>query len=161
MYSIRVQLFGLLLQYLPYLLLSWLYAALIDGTAKQFFVGLGVLFAVRIAFEFIDFLGHGLAWHLNGKSATVQAYAEQLATCAFPMRLHKEEKADDYLFRVRHEPGIPTEARNLALSIDSALVTAESLSFTVPSRMRAAWHAALEVYSPPESAPPRASTQAR
>lgn len=60
----RSQIILTLFAWVPYVLVSWGYAKLSDGS---FWSALGVLVAVRLFFGAIETLGSVLAWRLYGK----------------------------------------------------------------------------------------------
>ena len=83
-----------LFAFVPYLLVSWAYMALVNGGGNQFWAAFGVLLAARLFFCIIETLGSILSWRLFGKRLMINKFLELLRANNFPKR---EYAHDDFL----------------------------------------------------------------
>ena len=142
-----------LFAFVPYLLVSWAYMALVNGDSSDFWKAFGLLVAVRLFFSVIETLGTVISWRLYGKRFMVNKFAEFLRTNNFPKRKYAHDDFLDYLSRIEDEPTYPTSVKASAKEIYFLLSTFESMGILLGARMHSASDAALDVYSPKAEAP--------
>lgn len=138
----------------PYLLVSWGYAELTDGTRKTLWVAFGVLVGVRLFFGLIETLGSVLSWRLYGKKQMVQKMLGVLQTNKFPKRFYFHDDILNYLARIEDSEEISHSVKSAAKQLEFLLATFENLGILAGARMYSATEAALEMYSPRSAAKP-------
>lgn len=141
-----------LFSFVPYLLVSWAYMALVDGGASQIWTAFGVLVAVRLFFSVIETLGSVLSWRLYGKQVMVNKFLQLLRVNNFPKRHYAHDDLLNYLARIEDGP-YPTSLKASAKEIELLLSTFESMGILLGMRMYSASEAALDAYSPKSEAP--------
>jgi hypothetical protein len=141
-----------LFAFVPYLLVSWGYMALVDGGASQFWSAFGVLVAARLFFSVIETLGSVLSWRLYGKKLMVNKFHEFLRANNFPKRTYAHDDFLNYLARIEDGP-FPPSVKASAKEIYFLLSTFESMGILLGMRMHSATEAALDAYSPKSEAP--------
>jgi len=85
---------SLLFSVIPYALVAWGYAWLIDGGAREFWGALGALVAARLFFAVIETLGSILTWRLWGRQQVIDRFLMVLRGNQFPQRKFPD---DDFL----------------------------------------------------------------
>lgn len=141
-----------LFSFIPYLLVSWGYMAIVDGGSKEFWSAFGVLLAVRLFFSVIETLGGVLSWHLFGKKFMVNKFIGVLRANNYPKRENQHDTFLGYLAQVEDGP-YPVSVKTSAQEFYFILSTFESMGILLGMRMHSASEAALEAYSPKAEAP--------
>ena len=141
-----------LFSFVPYLLVSWAYMALVDGGSEQFWTAFGVLIAVRLFFSVIETLGSVISWRLYGKKLMVNKFLGLLRANNFPKREYQHDDFLGSLARIEDGP-YGDSVKTSAKEIYFLLSTFESMGILLGMRMHAASEAALETYSPKAEAP--------
>ena len=149
-----------LFAFVPYLIVSWAYMALVSGDSSDFWKALGVLVAVRFFFSVIETLGTVISWRLYGKRVMVNKFVEFLRANNFPKRKYAHDDFLNYLARFEDEPSCPASVKASAKEIYFLLSTFESMGILLGMRMHSASDAALDVYSPKSEAPVFGTTAA-
>jgi len=149
----RSRIITALLAFVPYLLVSWGYMALVNGNSKDFWAALGVLVGVRFFFSIIETLGSILAWRLHGRTLMIKKHLEFLRAHKFPPRKYAHDGVLAYLSRIEDEPEYSAALRATAREMRSVLELCDDIGILVGMRMISSAEAALEQYSPRSSAP--------
>lgn len=149
----RSRIIMVLFAFVPYLLASWGYMVLVDGTSREFWSALGLLVAVRLFFNLIETLGGVLSWRLYGKKYMVDKFLEFLRTSNFPKREYAHDDFLNYLARIQDGLQYAASLKASAKEIYFLLSTFESMGILLGVRMHSASEAALEVHSPRDKAP--------
>lgn len=142
-----------LFAFVPYLLVSWAYMAVVNGDSGDFWKALGLLVAVRFFFSVIETLGTVISWRLYGKRFMVNKFVELLRANNFPKRKYAHDDFLNYLARIEDDPSCPATVKASAKEIYFLLSTFESMGILLGMRMHSASDAALDVYSPKAEAP--------
>ncbi len=130
--------------WIPYVLLSWGYAQVMDG---DFWKVLGVLMAARLFFSVIETIGSIFSWRLYGKKKIVQLNLNILRFNNFP----KREIDDDflnYLARIEINDSHSMQLKAVAKNWEQSLAFFEHTGILIGMRMYAAADEALDIYSP-------------
>lgn len=152
--DMRSQIIIVMLSFLvPYSLVAWAFIAMTNGKANDFWVALGVLFALRAFFGIVETLGGILHWHLYGKRMVVDKYVEFLRTHGFPKRNSTHDGLLAYLVRIEDDQEQSASMRTAATYMHTVLSACEEVGILPGSRMHSAMKAALEIYSPKAQAP--------
>ena len=142
-----------LFAFVPYILVSWAYMALANGSSREFWSAFGVLIGARFFFSVIETFGSVLSWRLYGKKLTVSKFLLLLQSNNFPKREYAHDDFLNYLARIDDGPQYPMSIKTAAKEIYSLLSTYESIGILPGARMHAASEAALDAYSPKSEAP--------
>lgn len=137
-----------LFAFVPYLLVSWAYMALVNGGGNQFWAAFGVLLAARLFFCIIETLGSILSWRLFGKKLMINKFLELLRANNFPKREYAHDDFLNYLSRIEDNPQHAASLKTSAKEIYFLLSTFESMGILLGMRMHSASETALDVYSP-------------
>jgi hypothetical protein len=141
----RSQIIMGLFAWVPYVLVSWAYAKLSDGS---FWAALGVLLGVRLFFGVIETLGSVLAWRVYGRKKAIEANLAVLRASAFPRRTYRHDDFLNYLSRIEDDESCTGDVKAAAKQWHQTLALYESMGILVGMRMHAAADAALDIYSP-------------
>ncbi|MEW5943720.1 MAG: hypothetical protein AB1710_07705 [Pseudomonadota bacterium] len=136
--------------WVPYVLVSWGYARLSDGS---FWSALGVLLAIRLFFSVIETLGSVFAWRLYGRRKMIERNLAMLRANNFPKRQYAHDDFLNYLSRIEDDETCPQQLKMAAKQWEQALAFFESSGILLGMRMHAAADAALDIYSPKHEAP--------
>lgn len=140
-----------LFAFVPYLLVSWAYTALVDGDAGDFGIAFALLVGARLFFSLIETLGSVISWRLYGKSFMVNKFLELLRANNFPKREYSHDDFLSYLSRIQDGP-YAASLKGSAREIYFLLSTFESIGILLGARMHSATEAALDEYSPKSEA---------
>lgn len=146
----RSQIIMALSAWMPYVLLSWGYAVVSDGS---FWFSLGVILAVRLFFSVIDTFGSVLSWRLYGKKKAIERNLNMLRANNFPKRKYAHDDFLNYLSRIEDNSTFPEQLKVAAKQWEQALAFFESSGIILGMRMHAAADEALNIYSPKHEAP--------
>lgn len=141
-----------LFAFVPYVIVSWAYMALVDGGARHFWSAFGVLVAVRLFFGGIETVGSVLSWRLYGRKSMVNKFLHFLRANNFPKRKYAHDDFQNYLARIEGGP-YTASVKASAKEINFLLSTFESMGILLGMRMHSASEAALDAYSPRSGAP--------
>jgi hypothetical protein len=138
---------------LPYALISWVYIALTEAGARDFWIAIGVLLLIRLFFAVIESFGAFLLWRIYGRRVTTDKLVAILRSSGFPMRVYAHDDFSNYVDRIKTDPAASPALRTAAWQLESMLTQHDEAGIFAGLRMRAAADAALEIYSPRAAAP--------
>lgn len=142
---------------MPYVLVSWAYAKLSDGS---FWAALGVLLGIRLFFGAIETLANILAWRVYGRKKAIEANLAMLRASGFPRRTHSHDDFLNYLSRIEDDESCSRDVKIAAKQWYHTLALFENMGILVGARMHAAADSALDIYSPHNEAPVFGATDA-
>jgi hypothetical protein len=151
--DVRSQFIMALFAWVPYMLVSFAYMKLTEGSWKDFWVALGALIVVRLFFGIIEMLGGSLAWRMYGKKLMVNKHLQLLHANKFPTRQYSHDDFSAYMSRIADDPDSPAPLIVLAKEATHSLELAENLGILIGMRVHSAAEAALDIYSPKSEAP--------
>ena len=135
----------LVFAWIPYALLSWCYAQIMDG---DFWKVLGVLIAARLFFSVIETIGSIFSWRLYGKKKVVQLNLNILQFNNFPKRELEHDDFSNYLARIETSDDYSVQLKAVAKNWEQSLTFFEHTGILIGMRMHAAADEALNIYSP-------------
>lgn len=135
----------LVFAWIPYVLLSWGYAQIMDG---DFWKVLGVLIAVRLFFSVVETIGSIFSWRLYGKKKIVELNVNFLRSNNFPNRLLEHDDFLSYLIGIENNEEYSLQLKILATNWKNLLLFFENTGILMGVRMNAAADEALDLYSP-------------
>ena len=93
----RCQIVSALFALVPYILVSWTYMALANGSTREFWGAFGVLVGTRVFFGVIETFGSVITWRLYGKKLMVSNRSHPLKKDRQPNDLYElvAELSDD------------------------------------------------------------------
>lgn len=97
--------------WIPYVILSWGYAQIMDG---NFWKVLGVLIAVRLFFSVIETIGSIFSWRLYGKKKIVELNVNFLRNNNFPNRVLEHDDFLSYLIGIENNEEYSLQLKILA-----------------------------------------------
>jgi hypothetical protein len=121
---------------------------LTDGPAREFWVALGVLLAIRLFFSIIEALGGILSWRVYGKKVMIERNLKLLRANHFPKREYAHDDFAGYLARIEQGPKYSEQLKAVAQQMYFVLSFFESAGMLSGMRMHAAADEALNIYSP-------------
>jgi hypothetical protein len=142
-----------LFAFVPYILVSWAYMAIVSGNSREFWSAFGVLIGARFFFSVIETIGSILSWRLYGKKLMTRKFLFLLQSNNFPKREYEHDDFSNYLARIDDGLQYSMSIKTAAKDIYSLLSTYESIGILLGARMHAASEAALDAYSPKSEAP--------
>ena len=131
--------------WIPYVILSWGYAQIMDG---NFWKVLGVLIAVRLFFSVIETIGSIFSWRLYGKKKIVELNVNFLRNNNFPNRVLEHDDFLSYLIGIENNEEYSFQLKILATNWKHLLLFFENTGILMGVRMNAAADEALDLYSP-------------
>lgn len=131
--------------WIPYVILSWGYAQIMDG---NFWKVLGVLIAVRLFFSVIETIGSIFSWRLYGKKKIVELNVNFLRNNNFPNRVLEHDDFLSYLIGIENNEEYSLQLKILATNWKHLLLFFENTGILMGVRMNAAADEALDLYSP-------------
>jgi hypothetical protein len=131
--------------WIPYVLLSWGYAQVMDD---NFLKVLGVLIAARLFFSTIETIGSIFSWRLYGKKKIVQLNLNILEFNNFPKRDFEHDDFLNYLARIEINDDFSVQLKVVAKNWEQSLAFFEHTGILIGMRMHAAAADALDIYSP-------------
>lgn len=131
--------------WIPYVLLSWGYAQVMDD---NFWKVLGVLIAARLFFSTIETIGSIFSWRLYGKKKIVQLNLNILEFNNFPKREFEHDDFLNYLARIEINDDFSVQLKVVAKNWEQSLAFFEHTGILIGMRMHAAAADALDIYSP-------------
>ncbi len=134
----------LVFAWIPYALLSWCYAQIMDG---DFWKVLGVLIAARLFFSVIETIGSIFSWRLYGKKKVVQLNLNTLQFNNFPKRELEHDDFSNYLARIETSDDYSVQLKAVAKNWEQSLTFFEHTGILIGMRMHAAADEALNIYS--------------
>lgn len=152
MNNIKPQLIVFGFSVVPYLLLSWGYSELTDGTTKTFWISLAVLFGFRLFFSIIELIGSVLTWRLYGKKFMIDRALEIFRNNGFPMREYSHDNLGSYLARIESNEEISQSVKRAAKDLETLLIMFENQGILAGARTYSATEIALDLYAPRNSA---------
>ena len=135
----------LVFAWIPYVLLSWGYAQIMDG---DFWKVLGVLIAVRLFFSVVETIGSIFSWRLYGKKKIVELNLNFLRSNNFPNRVLEHDDFLSYLIGIENNEEYSLQLKILATNWKNLLLFFENTGILMGVRMNAAADEALDLYSP-------------
>jgi len=131
--------------WVPYVVLSWICAQLIDS---NFWNVLGVLIAARLFFSTIETIGSIFSWRLYGKKKIVQLYLDILQNSNFPKREVESDNFLTHLNRIENNDDYSLQLKVAAKHWEQSLFFYENTGILIGMRMNAAADEAFDIYSP-------------
>lgn len=125
-----------------------------DNDTVTFWMALGFILGVRLAFYITEICCDILSFRLVGRRAAIAEMVAALRNDKYPMREYAEDDPDSYLYRITENPhgeysDITVErARNLT----SILNSLGWMGILREARTHAVMREALQIYTPPSSA---------
>jgi len=136
----------------PYVFATWIYSELVNGDTETFIAALGVLLGIRLFFIIIETFSSVLAWRLYGKRFMVQKIMEMFRTNNFPMREYRQDDVGNYIARIQANEATSPEVKIASERLEFLFLTCENLGALAGARIYSAAEAALNAYSPKNSA---------
>lgn len=144
-----------------YCVISWVLSAWMDGGAKEFLWILIAMIGLRIAYEFVDFVGGVIVWRVYGRRKAVAHFLEIMQKANLPMRCYCHDRIDDYLHRIESEDfhgyrtgEIKAEAKKTAAELNHLLMTVSDQHGAIAeARTWDAMGRALKIHSPDDMCP--------
>lgn len=127
---------------LPDLGLSWLYMKLMDGSAGDFWIALGILYAVQLFWGAKHLLAGSLVFRLYGKRRVVEVLHESFRKSGFPAP-ERAEGASEYLARLCDDEQQPLNVHFAAHGELARMAHAEAQGIFPGLRAMAAYEAAV------------------
>jgi hypothetical protein len=136
----------ILLTVLPDVAIAWLYKAIVDGAAIDFWIALGVIFGIETIFSIRNAISGSLLFRFYGKRQLVKSMLDYLIRFQFPKPTIGED-ALNYFARLADDVEQPAENRIFAATLLANVQQLESQSFFPAMRATAAYDAAVDAYA--------------
>jgi hypothetical protein len=130
--------------WIPYVLLSWGYAQIMNG---NFWNVLGILIAARLFFSAIETTGSIFSWHLYEKKKIVQLNLNILKFNKFPRSEFVHDDFLNYLARIEINDDASMQLKAVAKNWEQSLAFFEHTGILIGVQMHAAADEALKIYS--------------